>query len=112
MQTDRIAPAKTDAGKLLWAGLAVVLIIVLAMGATLIHVKNQPEEPRLAVLASNDAPGADVPTAASTATAADSAASTSPPASTPTASIPLVVETQKPRTVQLPASEPAVARAR
>lgn len=46
----RPTPSPT-ASKPLWAAVGVLAVAVLAMGATLIHIQTQPEEPSLAVLA-------------------------------------------------------------
>ncbi|WP_114969655.1 glycine zipper 2TM domain-containing protein [Rhodoferax ferrireducens] len=43
------SPSST-ASKPLWAAVGVLAVAVLAMGATLIHIQTQPEEPSLAVL--------------------------------------------------------------
>lgn len=48
--TFEIPKSTSTASKPLWAAVGVLGVAVLAMGATLIHIQNRPEEPRLAVL--------------------------------------------------------------
>lgn len=55
----------SPAGKPVWAAVGVFAVAVLAMGAALVHIQTQPEEPQAAVL-SIMAPAA-TPSAASTA---------------------------------------------
>lgn len=49
--TFEIPKSTSTTSKPLWAAVGVLGVAVLAMGATLIHIQNRPEEPRLAVLA-------------------------------------------------------------
>lgn len=105
MDTQRSSPDKAASSKVLWAGVAVVVIIVLVMGASLIRIEAQPGEPRRVDLPVLEAPPAlAVPAFASAATPATPL----PPASA--AADPLV-NTDKPRIVHPRTSEPAVARA-
>jgi hypothetical protein len=109
MDTHRNSPAKAGSVKLLWVGVAAVVIIVLVMGATLIHIQTQPEEPRGVVLPALEAPPANAALAVTSAsTEAASSAAPLPPASAATGPR---VDTNKPRIVQPRTSEPAVARA-
>lgn len=109
MDTDRNSPDKADRNKVLWAGVAVVVIIVLVMGATLIRIQAQPEEPRLVVLPALEAPPANAALDVTSASnGAASSAAPLPPASTATDPR---VDTNKPRIVHPRSSEPAVARA-
>jgi len=62
------------ASKQLWAAVGVLAVAVLAMGATLIHIETQPEEPSLAVLAPT--PSAPFEAVSSTGSPATPAAST------------------------------------
>ncbi|MBP9904694.1 MAG: glycine zipper 2TM domain-containing protein [Rhodoferax sp.] len=142
------APAPAGNNKTLWAAIAVLGVAVLAMGATLIRIQNQPVEPRVAM--------ADLPTTLQNAASAASAPANTASAETiitetaqTPASTPMAVHTQpvakaenikpkstpahtskepkathheadktaevhasaSPQPVQLPAEEPAVARA-
>ncbi len=109
MDTRRSSPDKADSSKVLWAGVAVVVIIVLVMGASLIRIQAQPEVPRRTDLPVLEAPPAIAASAfASAGTAVPTPATPLPPAST--ASDPLI-NTNKPRIVHPNTSEPAVARA-
>jgi hypothetical protein len=109
MDTHRSSPAQAGGNKLLWAGVAVVVILVLAMGSTLMRHPAQPQEPRLVVLPALEAPPASpAPAVSSASTEAASSAAALPPATTATEPR---VDTPKPRTVQPRTSEPAVARA-
>ncbi|MFZ2393316.1 hypothetical protein, partial [Rhodoferax sp.] len=58
MDTHRSSPAQAGGNKLLWAGVAAVVILVLVMGATLMRLQHQPQEPRLVVLPALEAPPA------------------------------------------------------
>ena len=109
MDTHRSSPAKAGSNQVLWAGVAIVVIIVLAMGAALMRLQAQPQESRLEALPSLEAPPTHAPPAvAGAATEAAISATPLPPAST--ASDPRL-ETDKPRIVHPRSSEPAVARA-
>lgn len=109
MATHRSSPAKAGSNKVLWAGVAIVVIIVLAMGAALMRIQAQPQEPRLVALPSAEAPPTHAPPAvAGVATEAATSATPLPPASTATDPL---IGTSKPRIVQPRSSEPAVARA-
>ena len=108
MDTQRNSPGETGSHKLLWAGVAVVLVIVLAMGVTLMRLQAQPQEPRHVVLPTAAPPSAAPPVEASDATEAANSAASLPPATTATDPL---VDTPKPRIVQPRTSEPAVARA-
>jgi hypothetical protein len=106
MNTHRSSPAQTGSHQVLWVGIAIVLIIVLAMGAALIRLQAQSQEPRLVALPALEAP----PTHAlpAVASAATEPATPLPPASTATDPL---VGTNKPRIVHPRTPEPAVARA-
>ena len=106
MATHRSSPAKVGSNKVLWAGVAIVVIILLVMGAALIRIQAQPQEPRLVALPTTEAPPTHAPPAV--ANAATEAATPLPPASTATDPL---VGTNKPRIVHPRTSEPAVARA-
>jgi hypothetical protein len=97
MDTVRSAPTQAGSNKLLWGGVAVVVILVLLMGAALIRIQAQPEAPRLVVLPALEAAPAN---AALPVASASADAATEPH-----------METSRPRIVHLRASEPAVARA-
>jgi hypothetical protein len=109
MDTQRSPPGKAAGSKVLWTGVAVVVIIVLVMGASLIHMQAQPAEPRRVDLPVLEAPPAiAAPAFASAATAALTPATPVPPASAATEPL---LNTDKPRIVHPRTSEPAVARA-
>jgi hypothetical protein len=79
------------------------------MGAALLRLQAQPQEPRLVVLPALEAPPSPAPPVVASATTepARSAASLPPATSAPDP----LVDTPKPRIVQPRTSEPAVARA-
>lgn len=109
MTASRSTPPQTGSKKALWAAVAVVMVIVLAMGATLIRIQTQAPEPRLVVLPAMEAPPAIAASAvASASNEAASSAATLPPAS---AAVDPRLATNKPRIVHPRTSEPAVARA-
>lgn len=109
MGTPRSFPVQANSNKLLWTGVAVVLIIVLAMGITLMRRQTQPQVPHQVALPAMEAPPSPAPPAtASLATEARTAAAPLPPASAATDPR---VDTPIPRIVQPRTSEPAVARA-
>lgn len=108
MNTPRNSPDKAGSNKVLWAGVAIVLMIALAMGVALMRLQAQSQEPRLGVLPTEAPPNAAPPVMASAATEADLPAAPLPPASSATNPL---VDTPKPRIVQPRTSEPAVARA-
>ena len=108
MTTQHPTPAPAGSNKALWGAVAVVMVIVLAMGATLIRIKSQPQEPRLVVLPTSAGTAASAPAAAdSAATDPVTLAAPLPGASTATDQ---PAETNRPRVVHPRASEPAVAR--
>jgi hypothetical protein len=107
MDTVRSAPTQAGSNKLLWGGVAVVVILVLLMGAALIRIQAQPEAPRLVVLPALEAAPANAALPVASASA-DAATASLPPASAATEPH---METSRPRIVHLRASEPAVARA-
>lgn len=109
MTTHRSSPDGSGSNKLLWAGLAIVVVIVLVMGAALIWMQSRPQEPRFAVLPASEAPPAN--TTPVLASASPEAASSAAPLAPATANKDPLVDTPKPRSVQLRASEPAVSRA-
>ncbi len=43
-------PPSSNGNKTIWAAVAVLVVVVLAMGAALIRIQHQPVEPRMAVL--------------------------------------------------------------
>lgn len=109
MGTHRSSPAQATSSKVLWGGVAIVVIIVLAMGATLMRTQAQPQEPRLVALPALGTPPTHAPPAvASAATEPATSATPLPPASNATSPR---VDTPKPRIVQPRTPEPAVARA-
>lgn len=109
MDTIPRSTAQPGSHKTLWAGVAIVVIVVLAMGAALIRTQAQPQEPRLAVLPAAPEPTASASeTGASAATEAVPSAAPLPPASTATDKL---TDTNRPRVVHPRTSEPAVARA-
>jgi hypothetical protein len=109
MGTPRSFPDQANSNKMLWTGVAVVLIIVLAMGVTLMRRQTQPQVPHQMALPTMEAPPSTAPPAtASLAAEARTAAAPLPPASAATDPR---VDTPKPRIVQPRTSEPAVARA-
>jgi len=109
MAAPRSTPPPTGSKKALWAAVTVVMVIILAMGATLIRIQTAAPEPRLVVLPAMETP----PAIAAPAVASASTEAASPTAALPPASA--VVEprlaTNKPRIVHPRTSEPAVARA-
>lgn len=108
MATPRSTPAPTGSNKALWGAVAVVMVIVLAMGATLIRIQAQPQEPRLVVLPTTAKPAANASTVADGA-AADPVTSVAPLPTASSASDQLT-DTNRPRVVHPRTSEPAVAR--
>ncbi len=105
MDPQRHSQGEAGSNKLLWGGVAVVVVIVLAMGTML---KRQQAPQVLASPALKAPPSPATPAVASAATQAvssDAAVPSAPGATDPH------VDTLKPRIVQLRASEPAVARA-
>lgn len=108
MVTPRNTPGESGGNKLLWTGAAAVLVVVLAMGVTLMRLQAQPQQPQPGVLPAAAPPSAAPPVLASAATEPARSAASVPPATT--AADPLV-DTPKPRIVQPRTSEPAVARA-
>jgi len=105
MATPRSAQAGNN--KALWGAVAVVMVIVLAMGAALIRIKAQPQEPRLVVLPA-DGPAANASAAAENVDAKP-VTSAAPLPAAPTVADQLP-ETDRPRVVHPRTSEPAVAR--
>lgn len=109
MTKPRSTPARTGSNKTLWGALAVVMAIVLTMGAMLIRSQTQPQEARPPALPASTEP------AAHTSTAADSAATAPVTTAAPVQPAPAMESSgtpaNAPRTVHLQASEPAVARA-
>ena len=108
MATPRSTEAPTGSNKALWGAVAVVIVIVLAMGATLIRIQSQPQEPRLVVLPTSAGPAANASTAAGSA-ASDPVSSAAPLPAASTATDQLT-DTPRPRVVHPRTSEPAVAR--
>jgi flagellar basal body-associated protein FliL len=109
MDSQHKSPDKVGSNKVLWIGMVVVLVVVLVMGVTLIRIQAQAEASRIVTMPDVAKPPANAAQAvASGSTAAASAADPLPHAA---AATDLVMETNKPRIVQLRASEPAVARA-
>ena len=109
MDTPRSFPARANSNKRLWTGVAVMLIIVLAMGITLRRLQTRPQVPHHAALPAMDAPPSPAPpVAAGLAAEARTSAAPLPPASAATEPH---VDTAKPRIVHPRTSEPAVARA-
>ena len=108
MGIPRSSPAQADSDKLLWTVVAVVVILVLAMGITLMRLQAQLQEPQAGVLPAAAPPSAAPPVLASAATEPARSAASVPPATTATDPL---VDTPKPRIVQPRTSEPAVARA-
>ncbi|WP_296492754.1 hypothetical protein [Rhodoferax sp.] len=107
MATQRPTPAPAGSNKALWGAVAVIVVIVLAMGATLIRIQAKPQEPRMVVLPAAG-PSANAPAAAdNSATNPVPSAAPSPTASTATDQ---PAETNRPRVVHSRTSEPAVAR--
>jgi len=108
MTTPRSTPSQAGSNKVLWAALAVVMVIVLVMGATLIRIRTQAQEPRPLALPASTKP------AAHASAAADSAATAPVTTAAPVQPAPAAQSSgtpaNAPRTVQLRASEPAVAR--
>lgn len=109
MVAPRNTPARTGSSKTLWGAVAVVMVIVLTMGAMLIRSQTQPQEARSPAL-----PASTAPAALASATA-DSAATGPVTTATPVQPAPAAQSSgtpaNAPRAVQLRASEPAVARA-
>lgn len=108
MGIPRSSPAQADSDKLLWTVVAVVVILVLAMGITLMRLQAQPQKPQAGVLPAAAPPSAAPPVLASAATEPARSAASVPPATTTTDP---VIEINKPRIVHPRTSEPAVARA-
>lgn len=108
MVTPRVTPAPAGSNKALWGAVAVVMVIVLAMGAALIRIKSQPQEPRLVVLPASAGPAASAPAAADSAATDPVTLATPLPAASTATDQP--AETNRPRVVHPRASEPAVAR--
>lgn len=108
MATPRSTPTQAGSNIALWAAVAIVMVIVLIMGAMLIRNQTQPQEPRPVVLP------ASTGAAAHASAAADSAATGPVTTATPAQPAPAAqssdTQANAPRTVQLRASEPAVAR--
>lgn len=109
MDPQRNFPGETGSNKLLWAGVAIAVIMALVMGATVIRIQAQPDEPRLVVLPTMEAPPANAASAV-TGASTDTASPAAPLPSPSTATEPRV-DTPKPRIVQPHTPEPAVARA-
>lgn len=109
MDPQRHAQGEAGSNKLLWGGVAVVVVIVLALGIALKRLQTQPQEPQVVALPALQAPPSlatpAVASAATQAVSSDAAVPSAPGATDPH------VDTLKPRIVQLRASEPAVARA-
>jgi hypothetical protein len=108
-------PANTEpsasVSKTLWAALLVLVVVVLAMGATLIRIQGRPVEPRMVVLPTPD------PTKAAPATPKDNTlnASVAPMDKASNtidnvASHPAVEVTARPRPVLPRTPEPALLR--
>ena len=108
MGIPRSSPAQADSDKLLWTVVAVVVILVLAMGITLMRLQAQLQEPQAGVLPAAAPPSAAPPVLAGAATEPARSAASMPPASKATDP---GVDTPKPRIVHPRTSEPAVARA-
>ena len=111
MVTQRNPPGESGGNKLLWTGAAVVMVVVLAMGVTLMRLQaqpQQPQQPQPGVLPAAAPASAAPPVLASAATEPARSAASVPPATTATDTL---VDTPKPRIVQPRTSEPAVARA-
>ncbi|MCM2297167.1 hypothetical protein [Rhodoferax sp.] len=111
MATPRSTPAQTGSNTALWAAVAVVMVIVLAMGAALIRIQAQPQEPRLVVLPASTAPAVNAPVSAAANSAATGPATTAAPGQPASATESSGTQANVPQTVHLRASEPAVARA-
>ena len=107
MATPRNAPAPTGSNKALWGAVAVIMVIVLAMGAALVRIQAQPQEPRLAVLPAAE-PAANASAAAENVDAKPATSADPSPAAPPVAD--QLTDTNRPRVVHPRASEPAVAR--
>ena len=104
MATAHAPRAATNSDKVLWTGVAIVILLVLVMGAALLRLQAQPPEPRPVVL-----PTTEVPPLVASAAAPEAVASVTPmPAAS--AAMNKAVDTGRPRRVQAQASEPAVAR--
>lgn len=106
MTTRRTSPASTGSHKVLWAGMAVVVVLVLVMGVKLLRSQAQSQEPRLVAWPAKPEPGTSAPVANAVTQVASSADPTGS-ASQATGPTP---EASRPRRVQLQSSEPAVAR--
>jgi hypothetical protein len=105
-------PNTSASSKSWWAAVLVGLVVVLAMGAALIRVQDQPAEPRLAVLPA----AAEQPLESSSgpvllvAEPSQPAASANAVNETPQVDQPQIQITDKPRPVLPQTPEPAVAR--